>query len=79
MPKLKAKQQQKRRFARVWGNLDRTIGMLAAAYSDFQLAHADLAQLIEIMAKQLLIVQAEVEDFWRSCWGELPEDMSSWE
>ena len=79
MVKVQHKQALKRRVARVWAHLDEAATQLALIYPDFDATHKDLAELIEAMAKQTLIVQEELEDFWRMSWGELPQDIKSWQ
>lgn len=78
MGKAQSKQLLKRKAARAWVHLDNAAEHLAGMYPIFADTHKDLADMLEALAKQILIVQSELEDFWRICWGELPQDMHNW-
>jgi hypothetical protein len=76
--KAARKQALKRKFARAWIHLDAAAKELALAYPDFADTHPDLANLIEAMGKETLLIQAQIEDFWRLSWGELPTSFWAW-
>lgn len=78
MAKSKTKQLAKRRMARIWQHLDEAVQMLVVEYGLFTYSHDDYAELLKMIAQQIMIVQSEIEDFWREAWGELPENMRSW-
>lgn len=78
MGKAKGKQEAKRRLARCWCNIDRTLDMLALFHQQLEEHHADIADLVDNVGKELVIVQSQLEDIWKICWGELPQDFYSW-
>lgn len=78
MGKANTKQALKRKAARVWVHLDNAAAHIADLYAVISGYHPELAQALEAMGKQVLIVQSELEDFWRVCWGELPDNMANW-
>lgn len=78
MAKLKRKQALKRKTAQAHHHLDVFVHHMAGLYDAMVPTHPELGELLEAMGKQALILQSELEDFWRICWGELPADLESW-
>lgn len=72
------KRALKRKVARAWIHLDQAVKELALCYPTFADSHPDLAGLLEVMGKQVLLIQSELEDFWRECWGDLPTSFWAW-
>jgi hypothetical protein len=73
-----SKELAKRRAARVWRHFEKALDQMAVVREMFAEHHPEYAEAIDTIAMQVCIVQSEWEDFWRSAWGELPENIESY-
>jgi hypothetical protein len=72
------KQVSKRRVARAYLNLERTLDQLAVLYHVFKEPHPELAEALMLLAQQVIVAQDMLVQFWETCWGEPPENWESW-
>lgn len=72
MAKNSTRRALKRKIAECYTNLEKAATHLADTHPTFALHHPDLADMIETMAKEILVVQSQLMEFWVLCWGELP-------
>lgn len=68
------RKDQKRKIAQARNDIDRALGKIIILYEEFKPVHPEYAQLLEMIAKGLLLEKGLLEDFWRLAWGAAPEN-----
>lgn len=70
--------QLKRKVAQARNDIDRALGKVAFLYDRFDSVHPEHGQLLEAIAKGLILQKALLERFWEHTWGSLPGDWDSY-
>lgn len=77
MPKTK-RTLLKRKVAQSRNDIDRALGKIAWLHQQFNPVHPDYGQLLEAIAKGLILTKGLLEDFYRIAWGSDPADWDSY-
>jgi len=62
----------KRKVAGARNDIETALSKIVWLYEQFEPVHPEYAQLLEAIAKGLLLNKSLLEDFWRLTWGKLP-------
>lgn len=71
MPRA-SKEAYKRKVAQARNDIDRALGKIAYLYDQFNPVHPEHGQLLEAIAKGLILQKALLERFYEIAWGSLP-------
>lgn len=68
----------KRKLAQARNDIDRALGKIVDLHEMFESVHPQHAELLEVIAKGLLLQRGLLERFWEISWGSLPKDWDSY-
>lgn len=71
-------QQLRRELAQILNHIDTAAYGLASLVRTFQDPHPDMAEYLEQICKQLLVLKEAALTFWEWAWGKRPEDYNTW-
>ena len=69
-----SRRNQKRKVAQARNDIDRALGKIVTLHDEFNPVHPEYGQLLEGIAKGLLLEKSLLENFWLLAWGGLPLD-----
>lgn len=72
----KTRLAQKRKVAQARNDIERALGKIVSLHEEFASVHPSHGQLLEAIAKGLILQKALLEKFWELSWGSLP---GSWD
>lgn len=68
----------KRKVAQARNDIERALGKVAYLHQKFDSVHPEHGQLLEAIAKGLILQKALLERFWVHSWGSLPGDWNTY-
>jgi len=77
MPKRK-RDYLKRTAAQAYHNIERALGNIYDLHQEFEPHHPDYAQYLELIARNLIMSQRFILDFWKKAWGKIPKSLDSY-
>jgi len=77
MPKTK-RDYLKRTTAQAYHNIERALENIHYLHEVFEPHHPDYAEYLKLIARNLIITQNFILDFWEKAWGRVPRSLDSY-